>query len=338
MVASGIGAEKGIFIRRGEAIQTMKDVSIVAFDKTGTITKGAPELTDAIPVDAEIDRKELLKIAVSMESVSEHPAARAVVSAGKKENIEPYEIKGFQIIRGKGIRASINGVKFIIGNRRLIAEEGIDLKTADALTAEIERQGKTVMLVASGKSVMGVLAVADTLKPGAKEIINRLNNRGFRTVMLTGDNEKTSAAVAEQAGIGEVRANILPEDKMAAVRQLQKEGKVVFVGDGINDAPALKQADVGIAMGSGTDIAIEAGDIILARSDLGGVVSSILLSRETFRKIRQNLFWAFFYNVVAIPLAMIGILHPVIAEIAMATSSVSVVTNATLLRRKRKII
>ncbi|MBN1445440.1 MAG: copper-translocating P-type ATPase [Candidatus Omnitrophica bacterium] len=338
MVASGIGAEKGIFIRRGEAIQTMKDVSIAAFDKTGTITKGAPELTDVIPAGAETDRKELLKVAVSMESVSEHPVARAVVSAGKKENIESYEIEEFQIIRGKGIRASINGKKFIIGSGRLMAEEGIDLKAAEASMAEMEGQGKTVMCVAAGQSIIGVIAVADTLKPGAKETISRLNNFGFRTVMLTGDNGRTASAVAGQAGILEVRADILPDDKMAAIRELQKEGKVVFAGDGINDAPALKQADVGIAIGTGTDIAIEAGDIILARGDLDGVVSSILLSRETFKKIRQNLFWAFFYNVVAIPLAVMGVMHPVVAEIAMATSSVSVVTNAALLRRVKRSI
>ncbi len=338
MVASGIGAEKGIFIRRGEAIQTMKDVSIVAFDKTGTITKGAPELTDAIPVDAKIGREELLKIAMSLESVSEHPVARAVVSAGREEKIEPYEINEFQIIRGKGIRGSINGERFIMGSGRLMSEEGIDLKAADSLTAEMEGQGRTVMFLAAGQRIAGVLAVADTLKPGAKKAVSRLNRLGFRTVMLTGDNGKVAASAAGQAGIGEVRADILPEEKMAAVRELQKEGKVVFAGDGINDAPALKQADVGIAMGTGTDIAIEAGDIILAKGDLRGVVSSILLSRETFKKIKQNLFWAFFYNAVAIPLAVTGAMHPVVAEIAMAVSSVSVVTNASLLRRARKFI
>lgn len=338
MVASGIGAEKGIFIRRGEAIQTMKDVSIIAFDKTGTITKGAPELTDVISLDAGIDRKELLKVAVSMEFVSGHPVAKAIVEAGKREKIEPYEIKEFQILRGKGIQAAINGERFMIGNRRLMSDEGVDISTAELTVKGLEEQGKTVMCVAAGKNIAGVFAVADTLKPESKEVISRLNKLGFRTVMLTGDNEKTASAIAEQAGIAEVMADILPDDKMAAIKELQKKGRVAFVGDGINDAPALKQADAGIAIGTGTDIAIESGDIVLARGNLEGVMSAVLLSSETFKKIKQNLFWAFFYNVVAIPLAVMGILHPVIAEIAMATSSVSVITNAALLRRVKKSI
>jgi len=338
MVSSGIGAEKGIFIRRGEAIQTMRDISVIAFDKTGTITKGKPELTDAIPLGAGIDRKELLKIAVSLESVSGHPVATAIVEAGKKENAEPYEIAGFEILRGKGIQASISGERFMVGNGKLMIEGNIDMKTAEVATAEMEGQGKTVMYVAAGRKLAGILAVADTLKPESREVIERLNKLGFRTVMLTGDNGKTAAAIAGQSGIAEVLADVLPDDKMAKIRELQKRGRVAFVGDGINDAPALKQADVGIAIGTGTDIAIEAGDIVLARGNLDGVISAIMLSRGTFKKIRQNLFWAFFYNIVAIPLAVMGVLHPVIAEMAMATSSVSVVSNAILLRRRKKAI
>lgn len=333
MVASGMGAEKGIFIRKGEAIQTMQEVSVAVFDKTGTLTSGVPHLTDLVP--SEATREELLRFASSLESASEHPVARAIIEAAEKENIRPLQIEGFRILRGRGAEAFIGGKKHVIGSRKLMEEEDISTDKVEEIVNRLESQGKTVMFAASGKSLSGIIAVADTLKPEASEAVESLRRLGLTTAMITGDNEKTAKAVARQAGIDQVIANVLPGEKLKQVALLQKKGKVVFVGDGINDAPALKQADVGIALGTGTDIAIETGDIILSTGSLAGVVSAVKLSRKTFKKIRQNLFWAFFYNTVAIPLAVAGLLHPVIAEIAMAISSVSVVANANLLRRSK---
>lgn len=337
MVSSGIGAEKGIFIRKSPAIQIMKEVSFIAFDKTGTITKGLPELTDIMPFNTE--RKNLLMLAASLESVSEHPIAHAIVQQAKRENIELEEIDGFRVLRGKGIEGFIKGRKYIIGSKKFMEDNSVIIRgKAEKTMQDIEYEGKTAMLAASETNLLGIIAVADALKPEAAETVSALKQLGLHTVMITGDNEKTANAIAKQAGIDEVIADVLPEDKLKNIALLQKKGKVAFVGDGINDAPALKQADVGIAIGTGTDIAIETGDIVLSTGSLKGIVSSIKLSRGTFKKIRQNLFWAFFYNTVAIPLAVIGLLHPVIAEIAMATSSISVVANANLLRRKKEQI
>lgn len=331
MVGSGMGAEKGIFIRRGEAIQTMKEIKTVIFDKTGTLTKGKPEVTDIIGKN----ETKILQIAASVESVSEHPLSRAIVKRAKEKKIKLKEVKKFKAERGRGISANLGNKIISIGNRKLMSENKIRITDYEEKIVALENQGKTVMILAVNNKILGLIAVADTLKEDSKEAIKELKEMGLKTVMVTGDNERTAKAIAKLVGIDEVLADVLPEEKLKKVSELQKLGMVAFVGDGINDAPALKQANVGIAIGTGTDIAIESGDIILSKGDLTGVVSSIKLSKETFRKIKQNLFWAFGYNIAAIPLAIIGILHPVIAEIAMATSSITVVTNANLLRRKK---
>ncbi len=333
MVGSGMGAERGILIKRGEAIQTMKDIKIVVFDKTGTITKGKPEITDLIPLG--IKEEELLKLAASLEKSSEHPLAKAIVAEAEKRKLKIVKVEKFKILRGRGAEAMLKNKKLIIGNRKLMQENKIKIDKIENKMEELENKGKTVMALVYAGKVLGLIAVADTLKEDSVKAIKRLNEDEYRTIMITGDNERTARAIANLAGIKEVIANVLPEEKENKVKELQKKGMVAFVGDGINDAPALKQANVGIAIGTGTDIAIEAGDIVLSRGSLEGVVQAINLSKATFKKIKQNLFFAFAYNTAAIPLAVIGILHPIIAEIAMATSSISVVTNANLLRRKK---
>ena len=332
MVGSGLGAEKGILIRNGGAIQTMSNLDLVVFDKTGTITTGKPEVTDIIAL-AEISEREVLRLAASVELGSEHPLGRAIVAAGREQGLELGEPKNFMAMTGKGVAGEIEGRKILAGSRRLLA--GLSTE-AEAALAALEQEGKTAMLVAAEDKVLGVVAVADTIKEGAAPVIAQLENMGLKTAMVTGDNQRTAEAIAKKAGIGQVLAEVLPAGKVEAIKKLQAQGlKVAMVGDGINDAPALTQADVGLAIGTGTDIAIEAADITLVSGNLQSVVSAVRLSRATFRKIRQNLFWAFIYNSIAIPLAILGLLHPVIAEIAMATSSITVVGNANLLRRSK---
>ncbi len=330
MVGSGMGAKRGILIRKGEAIQTMKEIKIVVFDKTGTITKGKPEVTD---IYSKVKESYLLEGAATLEKLSEHPIAHAIVS---KANLKKYKkVTSFSIVRGKGIVGKIGSKEVVIGNRALMNDKKIKYSDFEKEIIKFESAGKTVMIVSENKKVIGAIAVADAIKEDSVEAIGRLNANGYRSVMITGDNERTAKAIAEQVGIKEVIANVLPEDKAKKVEELQNGGMVAFIGDGINDAPALKQSNVGIAMGTGTDIAIEAGDIVLVKGSLVGVVQAINLSKATFKKIKQNLFWAFAYNIVAIPLAVGGVLHPVVAEIAMALSSITVVTNANLLRRKK---
>jgi Cu+-exporting ATPase len=331
MVGSGMGAKRGILIRKGEAIQTMKEVKIVAFDKTGTITKGMPEVTDIFT--NKVSEDYLLELAASVEKLSEHPLSRAIVSYQGGKGLK--SVKRFKILRGRGVEGVIGTKQIVIGNRALMKERGINIVSLEAKIREFEEGGKTTMIVAENKKVIGLIAVADAVKEDSVAALQSLREQGYKTVMITGDNERTAKAIAKQVRIDEVISEVLPEDKAKKVEELQRIGMVAFVGDGINDAPALKQANVGIAMGTGTDIAIEAGDIVLVKGSLTGVVSSINLSKATFGKIKQNLFWAFAYNVVAIPLAVAGVLHPVIAEIAMALSSITVVTNANLLRGKR---
>ena len=333
MVSSGMGANNGVLIRKGEAIQTLKDSKIFVFDKTGTITKGAPDVTDIIP--SGVSEGELLSLAYSVEYNSEHPLAKAVCSHASSSGASLFDVDDFKIIRGKGVFASVKGSEMLVGSKKFFSEKNIAFSSLDDDISSLERQGKTVMLVSKDKKVIGLLGIADTIKEDSASSIAELNKRGFRTVMLTGDNELTAKSVASQAGIREVIAEVLPDEKARVIKDLQKEGSVVFVGDGINDAPALKQANVGIAIGTGTDIAIETADIVLVKGNLFGVVKSVNLSVVTFKKIRQNLFWAFVYNLVAIPLAVFGLLHPVIAEVAMAASSISVVTNANLLKSKK---
>jgi Cu+-exporting ATPase len=329
MVSSGMGAKKGILIRRGEAIQTMKEIKIIVFDKTGTITKGKPEVRK---VYSKVGKSYLLEIAASLEKLSEHPISKAIVNyAGLKKY---KSVSKFKILRGRGIEGQIAGKKIVIGNANLMNERRINVKNFNHIE-EFEDSGYTVLIVAENSKIIGVIGVADAVKPDSVSAIAELNEKGYRTVMITGDNKRTAKAIAREVGISEVIADVLPEDKEKKVIELQKEGMVAFIGDGINDAPALKQSNVGIAIGSGSDIAIEAGDIVLASGSLEGVVSAINLSKATFSKIKQNLFWAFGYNVIAVPVAIAGLLHPVIAEIAMALSSITVVTNANLLRRKK---
>ncbi len=336
MVGSGMGARKGILIRKGEAIQTMKEIKTIIFDKTGTITKGKPEVRE---IYSKINELLLLEIAASLEKLSEHPLSKAVVAIAKKKGLKAYKnVKEFKILRGRGVEGKIGNKKIVIGNITLMREKKVpekELAAFDSKIKEFENKGYTTIIVCQDNKILGIIGIADSLKDDSVSAIAKLNQQGYKTVMITGDNERTAKAIARQVGIKEVMANVLPADKAKAVAELQKGGTMVaFVGDGINDAPALKQANVGIAIGTGTDIAIEAGDIVLATGSLEGVVSAIKLSKETFKKIKQNLFWAFAYNIAAIPLAVIGVLHPVIAEIAMATSSITVVTNANLLRRK----
>ena len=333
MVSSGMGASRGILIKKGEAIQTIKESKIMVFDKTGTITKGKPEITYLQSFG--VKEKELLFLAATAESNSEHPLAKAVLNHAKKAKVEIGETQSFKVKRGKGLVAKVNNKTITIGNKKIFEEEKIETTHLAKEIKQLEEQGKTTMLVAKNKKVIGLIGVSDTIKEDSAKTIKKLNEQGIRTIMLTGDNEVTAKSIAKQTGIKEVIANVLPDQKAKTIKKLQKEGIVTFVGDGINDAPALKQANASIAIGTRTDIAIETADIILVKGDLEGVLKTINLSKKTFKKIKQNMFWAFAYNVVAIPLAMIGILHPVIAEVAMAASSISVVTNANLLKKEK---
>ncbi len=336
MVGSGIGAENGVLIRQGEAIQTMREIHTIVFDKTGTITKGKPEVTDIVRAGgAEApDEQEFLKLVASIEQASEHPLAQAIVTEAGQRGQNLYQVSEFEALTGRGVKGKVNDSQILIGNTKLMQEFQIDLSQIDSELNRLENEAKTAMLVAIDGIIRGVVAVADTLKEDSIQAITELERMGIETAMITGDNQRTAKAIAEKAGISQVLAEVLPQDKVAEIKRLQKEvGTVAMVGDGINDAPALKQANVGIAIGTGTDIAIESADITLVRGDLSAVVTAVKLSKATFRKIKQNLFWAFFYNMVAIPIAILGLLHPVIAEIAMAASSLNVVTNSLRLRK-----
>jgi len=334
MVGTGMGAQNGILIRRGEAIQTMKEVKAVVLDKTGTITKGQPEVTDVVAVDPELSMDRVIYYAASLEQGSEHPLARAVVKTAVERRIELSQPEGFQALKGQGVRGSVEDVEVVVGKPSLV-EERLSSE-AEAEFTRLQGEAKTVVAVGLNGRLIGLLAVADTLKEDSVAAVRELESMGLKTIMLTGDNRATADAIAAKVGIGEVYAEVMPDEKVRVVMEAQeKYGMVAMVGDGINDAPALAQANVGVAIGTGTDIAIESGDIILVRGDLSGLVTAINLSHATFDKIRMGLFWAFFYNVVAIPLAVLGFLHPVIAETAMAMSSITVVTNANLLRRAR---
>ncbi len=337
MVGSGMGAENGILIRSGEAIQTLKDVKVIAFDKTGTVTKGKPEVTDVV-VARDGSERELLRLAGSAERGSEHPLGKAIVEYAEALGVGLNEPRGFEAARGKGVAATVDGTPVVVGSRRLMGEKRVDVSALLPQAEALEAMAKTVMYVAAEQDgqplALGLVAVADALKDDSKVAIAELHRMGLQTAMITGDNPATAQVIAGMVGIDHVLAGVLPDGKVAEVEKLQRQyGTVAMVGDGINDAPALKQANVGIAIGTGTDIAIEASDVTLVRGELSGVVRAVRLSRATFRKIRQNLFWAFFYNVIMIPLAIAGWMHPVLAEAAMATSSVTVVTNANLLRR-----
>ncbi len=333
MVSSGLGAKKGILIRRGEAIQTIKDVKTIVFDKTGTITKGKPEICEIKTMG--VSENELIQIASSLENLSEHPIAKAIVNYAQKNKISTLKVNNFSIIRGKGVFGKIKNDNIIIGNRNLLNENKISLTNIEKEIVSFENQGKSIMIVAKNKKIIGIIAVSDIIKADSKEAISKLHNLGFKTVMITGDNERTAKAIGSECGINEIIANVLPDEKAQKIIDLQKNEMIAFVGDGINDAPALKQANVGIAIGTGTDIAIESADIILVNGNLSGVVSAIKLSRATFKKIKQNLFWAWFYNIIAIPIAFFGLLHPMIGMSAMTISSISVILNSVRLKNEK---
>jgi Cu+-exporting ATPase len=335
MVGTGKGAEMGILIKSAEALELAGSLNVMVFDKTGTLTKGEPEVTDIVSL--KMDHEDLVSIAAAAESGSEHPLAQAIVRRGKGERT----MSSFQNEPGKGITAIVDDRQVVIGSRKLMEEKGIDAYPLEKEAARLESQGKTAVLVAVDGIAEGAIAIADVIKPSAKRAVAELGRMGIEVVMLTGDNERTAKAIAAEVGITSVRAEVLPGDKANEVKRLQGEGrKVGMVGDGVNDAPALAQADVGMAIGSGTDVAAEAGSIVLIRDDLTDVVAAVQLSKRTIRKIRQNLFWAFGYNTAGIPIAagvlypFIGVLlSPIIAAAAMAMSSVSVVSNAALLKR-----
>ncbi len=333
MVGVGKGADHGILIRGGEVLERAEKLSTVVFDKTGTITRGEPELTDLLAFGAA-SQDEVLRQAAAVESGSEHPLGEAIVRAARQRGMSLPPAGGIEGIAGHGIAGTVDGRRVWLGNRRLFAREGIAIAEAEATLVDLEADGKTAMLVGVEQRLLGVIAVADTVKPEAAEAVTELLANGIQVVLLSGDNRRTAEAVARQVGIGRVIAEVLPDDKVAVIRQLQGEGQVVaMVGDGVNDAPALAAADIGIAIGSGSDVAKETGSIILIRDDVRDVVASIQLSRATMRKIKQNLFWAFIYNSIGIPIAAFGLLNPILAAAAMALSSLSVIVNSALLKR-----
>ncbi|ACB86025.1 heavy metal translocating P-type ATPase [Natranaerobius thermophilus] len=335
MVGSGLGAEKGVLIRKGEAIQTMKDINIIAFDKTGTITKGKPEVTDVINYNG-FSREDILLYAGSLEASSEHPLGEAIVETAKEENITFQQVENFSAITGKGVRGEINNKEVLVGSRKLMAEKDIEHQHLNSELERLEDEAKTAMLVAIDGKMAGIVAVADTLKEDSIQAIEEIEQLGMKTAMITGDNERTANAIAKKVGISSVLAEVLPDGKVDEIKKLQDEyGNVAMVGDGINDAPALKQANIGIAIGTGTDIAIEAADITVIRGDLSAVVSGIKLSKATFKKIVENYFWAWFYNAIAIPAAFLGLIHPIIGAAAMAASSINVVLNSTRLKKAK---
>jgi Cu+-exporting ATPase len=335
MVGVGKGAEAGILIRGAEYLERAEKLSVVVFDKTGTLTKGEPEVTAVVPAaGSSATIEEILLAAAMAEKGSEHPLAEAIIKRAAMTGLSIPEAEAFEAIPGHGVRVRHQGENILIGNRRLMQAEGFDLAGQETTIAGLEEKGNTVMLVAKGKTLLGFIAVADTLKENAAEVITGLKGIGVEVIMLTGDNERTAQAIGGGIGIDRIVANVLPGDKAKVIKELQAQGKVVaMVGDGINDAPALAQADIGIAIGSGSDVAKETGGIILVRDNLMDVIKSIQLSRATMRKIKQNLFWAFFYNSVGIPIAAFGLLNPIIAAAAMALSSLSVVGNSALLKR-----
>lgn len=340
MVGTGKGAENGILIKGGEALETTHKINTIVFDKTGTITEGKPEVTDIITT-AGVKRERLLQIAASGEKGSEHPLGEAIVRGAEAERLEFKKVNQFEAIPGHGIEVVIDGINVLIGNKKLMDSRSISLEVLKEKSDQLAGEGKTPMYVAMEDKLAGIIAVADVVKESSAKAIKKLQSMGIEVAMITGDNRKTAEAIAKQVGIDRVLAEVLPQDKSNEVKKLQAEGKkVCMVGDGINDAPALVQADVGIAIGSGTDVAMESADIVLMRSDLMDVPTAIHLSKSTIRNIKQNLFWAFGYNAAGIPVAagilyLFGgpLLNPIIAAAAMAFSSVSVLSNALRLKR-----
>ncbi|NLM79766.1 MAG: copper-translocating P-type ATPase, partial [Clostridiales bacterium] len=340
MVAAGKGAEYGILFKGGEALETAHKIDTIVFDKTGTITEGRPEVTDIIPAPG-MEEEKLLKIAASVEKGSEHPLGDAIVRYAENRKTELLKAKNFRALPGHGIEAAVDGAKVLIGNKKMMDDNNISLGGLQPQSDKLAGEGKTPMFIAVDGKISGIIAVSDIVKENSAEAIKKLRSMGIKVVMITGDNQKTADAIAEQVGIDRVLAEVLPSDKSKEIKKLQAGGKkVAMVGDGINDAPALVQADIGIAIGSGTDVAMESADIVLMKSDPADVLAAISLSKSTIRNIKQNLFWAFGYNVTGIPIAA-GVLHifggpllsPMFAAAAMSLSSVSVVSNALRLKR-----
>lgn len=331
MVGVGKGAELGILIRGAEYLEKAEKLNTVVFDKTGTLTKGEPEVTDVVAFDG--GENDIILAASIAEKGSEHPLAEAILQRADMLGLKVSEPETFEAIPGHGVKVGLGGKEILIGNRKLMKDSGIAIDEKEETIAGLEEKGNTVIIVAEGGKLKGLIAVADTLKEHSVDVVKGLKAEGVQVIMLTGDNERTAKAIASKVGIDRVIANVLPGDKARVIKDLQAEGKVVaMVGDGINDSPALAQADIGIAIGSGSDVAKETGGIILVSDDLRNVIRGIKLSRATMRKIKQNLFWAFFYNTAAIPIAALGLLNPIIAAAAMAISSLSVVSNSALLK------
>ena len=345
MVGTGRGARLGILFRSSEALERAKQVRVVVLDKTGTITRGEPVVRGLTAIDG--DEATLLRVAASAELRSEHPLAEAVLDEARRRELTISEPEQFEARAGRGVTATVDGLGILVGTRAFLEEQGVETSSLADAAAHVESDAQTPLWVATERSVLGLIAVADALKEGSREAVRELQDAGLRVVMLTGDREATARAIAAEVGITDVRAELLPEHKVAAIRELQEDFVVAMVGDGINDAPALAQADVGIAIGTGTDVAMETANVTLMRGDLRSVPVAFALSRATMRTIKQNLFWAFFYNVVLIPVAagalyslaflpmMLRALHPILAAFAMAFSSVSVVGNSLRLRRAR---
>ncbi|MBT7903087.1 copper-translocating P-type ATPase [Candidatus Woesearchaeota archaeon] len=344
MVGTGKGAKKGILIKGGEALETAHKLKYIIFDKTGTITQGKPKVTDIVSFSKKHSKSDILKIMASLENSSEHPLAEAIVKKAKESKFALKSVSGFKAIPGNGVTGKIGSTKYFLGNAQLLLNNKISSEEFTESINSLELEGKTVMLLSNNSKLLGVIAVADTIKPSSRFAIQKLHKLGLKVFMITGDNERTANAIAKQINLSSknVFAGVLPKDKADYVKQLQRKGLVAMVGDGINDAPALAIADVGIAMGSGTDVAMESGDIVLMRNDLLDVPKAIKLSKLTMTKIRQNMFWALFYNTLGIPIAA-GLLYPLtgwllspmIAGAAMAFSSISVVSNSLLLKSKK---
>ena len=335
MVGTGTGAKNGILIKNGETLEKSNKIDVVVFDKTGTLTEGKPKVTDIIPFDST--KQKLMKIAYSLAKLSHHPLSQTVTKLGEKQKIKPAELLNFKEASGRGLTAKCkqHGTALCLGNEKLIKAGKLKISSeTQSAIQKLSKEGKTPLLVSHGKQLIGVLGLMDTIKSDSKKTIRKLNEKGIETMMITGDNYKTAQVIANKLGIKNVIAEVLPQNKSEEIQKIQRDQKkVAFVGDGINDAPALAQADLGIAMGTGSDIAIETGNIVLMQGSPAKVLSALRLSQMTFRVIKQNLFWAFIYNLIGIPIAALGFLNPIFASFAMSMSSVSVVSNSLRIKR-----
>ncbi len=334
MVGTGLGARRGILIKNGESLERAKEIHVVVFDKTGTLTEGKPRVTDILPIQGR-SADEILQIMLSLETLSEHPLASAVVQAATQKNLTPLPVEEFHSVSGRGVEGTLQEQRVVVGSPAFLQERGVSIEQLQFDLDRLQSEAKTVIVVGRGHVALGLVAITDIVKPEARQAVDQLQQKGLRVLMLSGDNQKTAEAIAQQLGITEVLAHVLPDQKAAEIKKLQQQGKkIVFVGDGINDAPALAQADLGIAMGTGTDIAVEAGNIVLVHGNPLKVVESLWLARRTFQVIQQNLFWAFIYNIASVPIAAFGLLNPVVASAAMALSSISVVGNSLRIARR----